>query len=417
MWNIRRFLRSRRDDERGAVLVFTAICMIVLLWASAMGVDVGFSVWGSRQAQAMADTTALDLARYINLADNYNTDAGVQNYLNGKMANVVIDNASNATLSVTPGLWSGGTFKVPSYGCALLTPPNPLEPPCNAVQVTAGQSVPQIFYGGFRVLTGHGTGANGSSVAADTPESSFSIGTYLATYTAQDTAVLNVILGSLGASVNLTAVGYQGLANTTVTLNQLITASGTLLTPANVMTQSLPGSEWSTIWQDAVANQVVQLNCGVSPTPGPCNAASALSSLGSWSTSASLCQMVSINGSSCANATVSTPALSTGLNLLQTLTSEAEGANGSNALNVTSALGLTVPGLGISNVQLALDQGQVPRVAYGATGTTASTSQVTADLQMNLSASGVSLGVLDVPLSSASGTATLSSLSCPASGL
>ena len=94
-------------------------------------------------------------------------------------------------------------------------------------------------------------------MARDTPESSFSIGTYLATYSSQDTAgALNVILGSLGATVNLTAVGYQGLANTSVTLNQLITASGTLLTPANVMTQSLPGSEWSTIWQNAVANQV-----------------------------------------------------------------------------------------------------------------------------------------------------------------
>ena len=58
-----------RRDERGATLVFTAVCMVVLLWAGAMGVDVGFSVYGSRQAQAMADTAALDMARYINIAD------------------------------------------------------------------------------------------------------------------------------------------------------------------------------------------------------------------------------------------------------------------------------------------------------------------------------------------------------------
>jgi uncharacterized membrane protein len=127
--------------------------------------------------------------------------------------------------------------------------------------------------------------------------------------------------------------------------------------------------------------------------------------------------MVSVNGSSCTNGTLSTADLSTSLNLLQTLTTEAEAANGSNALNVTSALGLTVPGLTISNVQLVLDQSQVPQVAYGPTGTAASTSQVTADLQMNLSVAGASLGLLNVPLSLASGTATLSSLSCPASGL
>jgi uncharacterized membrane protein len=73
------------------------MCMIVLLWASAMGIDVGFSVWGSRQAQAMADTTALDLARYINLADNNTSVTGVQNYLNLKLANVDTDNASRPT--------------------------------------------------------------------------------------------------------------------------------------------------------------------------------------------------------------------------------------------------------------------------------------------------------------------------------
>ncbi len=412
MSKVRRLVRTRQDDQRGATLVLTAICMILLLWAGAMGIDLGFSVWGSRQAQAIADTTALDMVRYINLADAQNNPTA---YLQSKMPDVDVDNASNATLSVTPGLWNGTTFAVPSYGCHIITPVTSTFPPCNAVQVTAGQSVPQIFYGGSRIVTGHGLGTNGSSVAADTPESSFSIGTYLASYNSQQSAVLNVILDSLGTSGSVTAAGYQGLANTYVTLNQLITASGTLLTPSNVMTQSLPGSDWSVIWEDAVANQVAQLNCSTSPTPGPCNAGPALTSLGSWSTSASLCQMVSINGSSCGNGTLSAAALSSEVNVLQVLTSEAEAANGTKALNVTSALGLTVPGLTISNVQLVLNQGQVPQLAYGATGTTASTAQVTADLQMNLSVAGTSLGLLDVPFASAaSGTATLNSLSCPA---
>ena len=404
---IRRVVGAGRTDQRGATLVFTAICMVLLLWGGAMGVDLGLGVWGSRQAQAIADTTALDMVRYINLAD---TQTNPTAYLETKMPDVDIDNASNATLSVAAGYWNGTTFAVPSYGCKVITPVSPAEPPCNAVQVLAGQSVPQIFYGGSRVMTGHGKGANGSSVAAETPDTSFSIGTYLASYSSQDTAVLNVILDSLGTNTSVTAVGYQGLADTFVTLDQLITASGTLLTPSNVMTQSLPGSEWSTIWQAAVANQVAQLNCGATPTPGPCNAGPALAALGSWSTSASLCEMVSINGSGCGIPT--TPELSSSLNVLQVLTTEANAANGTNALNLTSALGLTVPGLTISNVQLFLNQGQLPQVAYGPTTTTASTSQVSADLQMNLSIGAVSLGLLDVPLSAASGTAKLNSLVC-----
>ena len=71
--------------------------MVLLLWAGATGVDVGFTVYGSRQAQAMADTAALDLARYISYADTLMPPiTAVQNYLNGKLANVLTDNGSNA---------------------------------------------------------------------------------------------------------------------------------------------------------------------------------------------------------------------------------------------------------------------------------------------------------------------------------
>ena len=146
------------------------------------------------------------------------------------------------------------------------------------------------------------------------------------------------------------------------------------------MTTSLPGGDWSIIWKAAVANQVAQLNCAASPTPSPCNASTALTSLGTWSTSASLCQMVSINGSSCANGTLSTSALSTSLNVLQILTTEAEVANGTNAINVQSALGIT----GVTASQLYLTVKQLPQVAYGPVGTTASTAQVQADLQLTL---------------------------------
>ena len=100
-----------------------------------------------------------------------------------------------------------------------------------------------------------------------TPESGFSIGSYLTSVNSQQTAVLNDILSTLGTSANVTAVGYEGLANTYVTVNQLITASGGLLTTSNVMTTSLTASQWLAIWNDAVANQVAQLNCGAVADP------------------------------------------------------------------------------------------------------------------------------------------------------
>ncbi len=113
---------------------------------------------------------------------------------------------------------------------------------------------------------------------------------------------------------------------------------------------------------------------------------------------------MSVNGSSCASGTLSTPALSASLNALQMLTTEAELANGTNAINVTSALSIT----GVTTATLYLTLIQPPAVEYGPVGTTAQTSQLSADLQLTLPA----LGVLDIPLSAATGTATLKNVNC-----
>ncbi len=394
----RQSLRGERNDERGATLILTAICMVLLLWGGAMGVDLGITVDGNRQAQAMADAAALDLGRYVNIADGQVTSQKAATWLtNNVIPNVNTDNNSSTVFTLSPGTWGTGGFSSPTQ-CETGSPP---LPSCNAVKVTATQTVPQIFGGG------HATVAR-SAIAAVTPESVFSIGTYLVNVnSSQQLGTLNAILGALGTSVNITGVGYEGLATTDVSIKQLITASGGLLTTSNVMTTSLTGTQWLTIWSDAVANQVAQLNCGASPTPPPCNASTALASLDfSSATSAKLCQLVSINGSSCSppNATLSTSALSTGLNALQTFTTEAEIANGTSAINLTSALSFT----GVTSANLYLTVVQPPQVADGPVGTSAQSAQVTADLQLNLLVG----GLIDIPLSAASGKATLSTLSC-----
>jgi tight adherence protein G len=368
--------------------------MVLLLWAGAFGVDLGFTVDGGRQAQSMADTAALDMARYINIADSNITLSATTNWLvNNKLPYVDTDNAANTTLTVAPGEWNNGTWTSPA-GCETGSPPLPA---CNAVKVTATQKVPQIFGGG-------NASVSRSSVAAVTPEASFSIGSYLASLNSQQSGVLNDLLGSLGGA-NVTAAQYAGLANTTVTVNQLITASGGLLTPTDVMTASLPAQDWGTIWTDAVSNQVAQLNCGASPTPFPCNASGGLGGLTfSAPGLTQLCQFVSVNGSSCTNGTLSTSSLNAGLNVLQILETEAEVANGTNALSVGGALSLPL----LSSANLTLTLIQPPQVAYGPTGTTATTAQVQADLQENIAGT----GLINIPLSAASATATLSNVTC-----
>jgi uncharacterized membrane protein len=251
---------SRRRDERGATFILVAVSMVLLLWGGAFGVDLGMTVVGNRQVQAIADTAALDMARYINIADWNAQESGTQSasttFLTGKLAYADTDNASNATLSETPGVWLNGVF-TPQLSTVVVNGfnetvrcwnfrPVALQP-CNAIKVTATQSVPQIFAGGHSSVTR-------SSIATVSPEASFSIGSYLASINSQQSAVLNALMGTVGGSASVTLVGYQGLANTNVTVNQLITASGGLLTTSNVMTTSLSGSVWQSIWNDAVAN-------------------------------------------------------------------------------------------------------------------------------------------------------------------
>jgi uncharacterized membrane protein len=441
---LQNFLRRHRKEEKGAALVLTGLSMVLLLGAGALGVDVGFSVFGSRTAQAMADTAALDLAQDIPAIDAQVSNAAVSTYITSLLQGVDTDNGTSTYLTATPGLWWNGSFSTLPGGCAgtvFNTPPAA----CNAIEVTAAQTVPQPFRGGFNTLSGnnHGTGTLSSSqtgsypptsnppgggtptIAVYTPESAFSIGSYLATINTQQMGVLNVLLSKLGTSASLTVVGYQGLANTYVSINQLINASGGLLTTSNVLSASLTGSQWLTILGNAVGNQVAGLSCGSSPTPLPCNAQTALSALDfSSSTSAQLCQMISINGSTCANSTLSSSALNTNIDLLQMLTTEAELANGSSALTVTSALSLP----NVTSASLYLTFGQPAQVAEGPVGTyttaspcpapsgswstCAKTAQVTAELKLTvLSLLGAS-ETIDIPFSAAVGYATLNSVSC-----
>ena len=224
-------------DERGATLVLVAISMILLLWGGAFGVDLGLTTVGNRQVQAMADTAALDVARYVDIVDTDHDDgvptARAHTYLNGKLANADTDNGSSATLSETPGVWLNGVF-TPEDSKVVVGKITEtvycwdsharLPQPCNAVKVTATQTVPQIFVGGHSTVSR-------SSIASVSARSR--LRHRLLPRLRQLAAVRRPqrAPGHTGGTANVTLLGYQGLANTSVTVNQLITASGGLLTP------------------------------------------------------------------------------------------------------------------------------------------------------------------------------------------
>jgi uncharacterized membrane protein len=412
-----RLSRHRDNQERGATLILVAISMTALIAASGMAVDLGRTFVTNRSLQLVADAAALDSARYIAAQETLTLPSPSSNLV-VEADHSATNNGSGANLSVTEGLWASQTF-TPESGahCKGATPPTG-NLPCNAVEVTATSNLARLFSHGTSTLSR-------TAVAADTPEAAFSIGSYLASVTtpSPQTSVLGVLLGKLGASANLTAVGYAGLANTFVSVQQLINASGGILTPTNVMSASLSAAQWDSFLNGAVSSQAALLTCGNTPTPYPCAATSVLRpfvlSPGPLSsTSLQLCQIVSIDGSSCGSQ-LSQVALSTDLNVMQTLTTEAELANGASGLDVTAALGLTdtlgnpIPAV----LYLSASAIHPPVVAYGPVGTTASTGQVGATLALTVPVPLLGPQVLNIPIAAATGTATLKTVTCQSNAL
>jgi uncharacterized membrane protein len=256
--------------------------------------------------------------------------------------------------------------------------------------------------------------------------SCFSIGTDLASVSTTQSALLNKLLGQLGNgnALSLSVLGYQGLASTSVSLDQLINASGGVLTPSNVLTTSISAANLASFLSKAVNAQTSAGTCSSGQSTQQQNAATALSAAalslaGSGTTMLQLCSVVDVNGSSCLNGSLPFSSLSAGVNVLQVLTTAAELSNGTSGLDVNSTLNL-----GVVSATLDFQSVQPAQVAYGPVGnytlaancpapagdtsTCAHTAQVQAELKLNV----LGVGLLDLKFSAADGNATLAGVTC-----
>jgi uncharacterized membrane protein len=386
-----------------------AISLVMFLAASGLSVDIGRTVVVNRTLQSLADSTALDVSRYIGIADQNRSATSQTSYLSTEVQNAMTESGavSGETDTWTFGLWSNGVVTPPTTGCALGLPA--AVHPCNAIQVTVYANLTDLFQPGTSRLSR-------SATAEMLPEAGLSIGTYLANittgtnpsyYNNQQIGVLDDLFNSLGGSASVTALGYAGLANTDVTVQQLINASGGVLTPTNVMNTSLSPESWLTTITSAVQLQVTSLTCSGSQIPFPCdaNGSSGLGALGPFNSGTPLkplCDLVIINGSSCGS-TLSQLSLSDSIDVVQLLTTEAEVADGTNALNVSTALNLP----GVTSATLSFPLIQLPQVAYGPVGTTVSSGQVDATLTLSI------LGlIVSIPVTGASGSANIQVIAC-----
>lgn len=215
--------RPRSRDERGAVAIFTALMLVVILMSAALAIDLGKQRVVRADMQALADVVSLDLARSLG-ADDVQTMLAASTFRSavtrsvsgndgvlGDPPVVTIELGSFDTEFDDFGRFvydhSSGSFSAPAItdGDAIPT----------AVRVTSEGSV------AFGFTSGSG-GATRSAVSVADAGGCFSLGSYAARVDLGDSFILGPLLAVLGTDVDLSVLDLEGLAGAQITALDLL---------------------------------------------------------------------------------------------------------------------------------------------------------------------------------------------------
>lgn len=191
-------------NQRGSVLVSAGAAMALLI-ALLGAIDLGQMYFHKREYQKSADLAALAGSRQ--LADG--CAAAVASGADNASANLA--EFDGDTTTILPGQWRSSTD--PRF-TSLLGAGN-CDDDANAVRALVIGTVPTMFFGSINIS------ASGTALAMS-PIAQLRIRSTLATV---DDGLLNDVTGSLlGGSVSLSAVGWQGLVDTEISLLSFLDA-------------------------------------------------------------------------------------------------------------------------------------------------------------------------------------------------
>jgi uncharacterized membrane protein len=338
---------GHEQGERGVIAVLAALILTVTVTSAALSLDVAGRVTEVRRDQATADLAALDAVRNLLSAQSIAAASarrnGVDNTKSGNNVTAVL-----GEMMVVNGrnVFSAGRSQT-------------------AVQVTVSTPYKDFLGGtkGSMVAT-----ASASNIG----QAGFSVGATLVN--------INVGLGKFGGA-NLNLVGYQGLASGTVTLGALATKLGfAALTPDQVLNS-----------QVSVA-QLVTSSAALLGAASPSYAS--LTALGATLAGNPVNNLNKVAlGSVLGLQQGAGVGLDATVNLLQALTGSVQLATQKAGLaaNLTIALPLNV-----ASVSAGVTAIVPPTLVYGPIGTTATNTQVTVNLAVDLNIGGVGLLGLSV---------------------
>lgn len=409
--------RPRRAPRsaRGAISVMAALLIATVAIAALVSIDVGHVFMRQRQLQNVVDLAAMSAAQQLKRADSAaNLNAAVLGTVrnigakNGYPSGIAMG-CGDATgggadaMTACLGVWdpaSGGPKHFSAtYEATKVSP--------NAVRVQATQTVPILFV----IDGGSGRQLFAEAIASGSPPvAAFSLGTGLLDVSTAN-SMLSVLLGN---TVSLSLVDWQGLVNTTVTLDQLRLKAG-VGTVDQLLNTSLNLRDFYVLVLGAAGRDALLTTMLGSPP-------TALGASGAAAT-VSLATLLDLG----VMAPAASSAVEVGLNVAQLLLASAQVARGDTAV----ALPLNIPNLplGLGGISANLRVIEPPVTAAGparqlssnpdAWQTTASSSQVKLTLMLQIT-SNILKPVLDanlnVPLylDVANATADLTKLQCAA---
>ncbi|HEX8770480.1 MAG TPA: pilus assembly protein TadG-related protein, partial [Acidimicrobiales bacterium] len=210
-----RWGRPRRDDERGAIIVVSTVGVVLAVISTALAVDLGRLAVTKRSDQKTADLAALDAARALPSASAAKTAAeqsATRNGLNWTSSAFAMSGADPDGLYVCLGTMVGGSFSK-SADCQTGT----------VVRVQAQSKFSAVFP---FVAGPSGVSASGAA-GRSSPFGTVRVGSNLVTLDPTQRTVVNRLLTNvLGGTVNVNAVGWDGIVNGNVSFSRLRTALG-----------------------------------------------------------------------------------------------------------------------------------------------------------------------------------------------
>ncbi|WP_279633796.1 TadG family pilus assembly protein [Cupriavidus gilardii] len=383
-----------RAHSRGAVSILMVVLLATIGMAALVSIDVGHVFYRQRQLQSVADMAALAAAQQLRRADT--NAAMIERAVVAAQASATQNGFTGPTredcgastggedgMVVCAGIWDPNDTAAASDGRHFRAGYDPTRLSPNAARVVVSQTVPILF----GLPGGEGRRLRAEAIGnASPPVAAFSVGSGLLNFESSRSALALL----LGNSISLSAVDWQGLVDTRVTLDQLRLEAG-VGTVDELLDAGLSLSQFYALVLRA-ANKESLLNAMLGGMPAIIDARALAAGL-------TVGRVLDLG--------VLAPAMSSaadvGLNVAELLMLAAQAANRGAAIDLAGAVPLA-PG-----TQLKLSIVEPPRMAVGPVKrsaadpmgwqTTARTSQVNLGLKLQLGAEteGES-GLLNLPL-------------------